>query len=118
MVRNIAELSGFTGTETRGQPDFCFIISWGWPAVLAGTLAMLNTMKLATLGKINVPSLVIVGASDSHCSRSQHNVKPVHSELVTLKPGVGMGLMEQNQLASCQRLTVLPAPNSTRHSQS
>jgi len=69
------ELSGFTGTETRGQLDFSALLSaMGWPAVLArGTLAMLKYDETATLGKINVPSLIVVGASGySHCSRSQH----------------------------------------------
>jgi len=51
---HIVELSGFTGTETRGQLDFSALLSAkGWPAVLArGTLAMLKYDETATLGRL------------------------------------------------------------------
>ena len=96
------ELSGFTGTETRGQLDFSALLSAkGQPAVLArGTLAMLNYDETATLATINVPSLIVVGASDIATipAASVHmKAELPSSELVTLKPGGHMGLMEQNQ---------------------
>lgn len=96
------ELSGFTGTETRGQLDFSAQLSAkGWPAVLArGTLAMFNYDETRTLSTINVPVLVVVGASDiatvPAASRRMRTELP-DSELITLKPGGHMSLMEQNQ---------------------
>jgi pimeloyl-ACP methyl ester carboxylesterase len=55
------ELSGFKGTETRGQLDFSALLSaLGSPGVLArGTLAMFKYDETATLSKINVPVLPI-----------------------------------------------------------
>lgn len=96
------ELSGFTGTETRGQLDFSGLLSAkGWPGVLArGTLAMFNYDETETLSKINVPVLVIVGASDIATVPAASKYMQANlpcSELVTLKPGGHMGLMEQNQ---------------------
>ena len=96
------ELSGFTGTETRGQLNFSALLSAkGEPAVLArGTLAMLNYDETATLGTINVPSLIVVGASDIAtipAASIRMKAELPDSQLVTLKPGGHMGLMEQNQ---------------------
>ena len=96
------ELSGFTGTETRGQLDFSALLSAkGWPAVLArGTLAMFNFDETATLSTINVPVLIVVGASDIAtvpAASIRMNAELPQSELVTLKPGGHMGLMEQNK---------------------
>lgn len=96
------ELSGFTGTETRGQLDFSALLSAkGWPAVLArGTLAMLNFNETRTLSTINVPSLVVVGASDIAtvpAASIRMTAELPQAELVTLKPGGHMALMEQNQ---------------------
>ena len=96
------ELSGFTGTETRGQLDFSALLSAkGEPAVLArGTLAMLKYDETATLRTINVPSLVVVGASDIAtvpAASIRMKAELPNSQIVTLKPGGHMGLMEQNQ---------------------
>lgn len=96
------ELSGFTGTETRGQLDFSALLSaLGSPGVLArGTLAMFNFEETATLSTINVPCLVVVGASDIATipAASKHmQAELPQAELVTLKPGGHMSLMEQNQ---------------------
>lgn len=96
------EVSGFTGTETRGQLDFSALLSAkGWPAVLArGTLAMFNFNETQTLSTINVPVLIVVGASDIAtvpAASKRMNAELPYSELVTLKPGGHMALMEQNQ---------------------
>jgi pimeloyl-ACP methyl ester carboxylesterase len=96
------ELSGFKGTETRGQLEFSALLSaLGSPGVLArGTLAMFKYEETATLSTINVPVLLIVGASDiatkPGASIRMKAVLP-QSEFVTLRPGGHMSLMEQNQ---------------------
>lgn len=96
------ELSGFTGTETRGQLDFSALLSaLGSPGVLArGTLAMFNYDETRTLGTINIPSLVVCGASDIVTippASIRMKAELPQAELVTLQPGGHMGLMEQNQ---------------------
>jgi pimeloyl-ACP methyl ester carboxylesterase len=96
------ELSGFTGTETRGQLKFSALLSaLGWPAVLArGTLAMFNYDETRTLPMVNIPVLVVVGASDiatTPAASIHMKAQLPDSELVTLKPGGHMSLMEQNQ---------------------
>jgi len=104
------ELSGFTGTETRGQLDFSALLSaLGWPAVLArGTLAMFDYDETRTLSTINVPVLIVVGASDIAtipAASIRMKAQLPDSEIVTLKPGGHMGLMEQNrQFAEAVRL--------------
>lgn len=96
------ELSGFKGTETRGQLEFSALLSaLGSPGVLArGTLAMFKYEETATLSTINVPVLLIVGASDiatkPGASIRMKAALP-QSEFVTLRPGGHMSLMEQNQ---------------------
>lgn len=96
------ELSGFTGRETRGQLHFAGLLSaLGSPGVLAhGTLAMFNYDETQTLSKINIPVLVIVGSQDiatiPAASMRMQSQLP-QSQLVTLKPGGHMSLMEQNQ---------------------
>lgn len=95
-------LSGFTGTETRGQLNFSTLLSLhGSPAVLArGTLAMFDYDATQTLATIQVPVLLVVGASDivtvPASSRYMHTAIP-NSELVTLHRAGHMGLMEQNK---------------------
>lgn len=96
------EVSGFTGKETRGQLNFSALLSAkGWPAVLArGTLAMFNYDETETLSTINVPVLIVVGASDIAtvpAASIRMKAEIPDSELVTLKPGGHMGLMERNQ---------------------
>ncbi|HEY9829709.1 MAG TPA: alpha/beta hydrolase [Stenomitos sp.] len=96
------ELSGFKGTETRGQLEFSALLSaLGSPGVLArGTLAMLKYDETATLSTIHIPVLLIVGASDIATKPGasiRMNAELPQSELVTLKPGGHMSLMEQNQ---------------------
>lgn len=96
------ELSGFTGNETRGQLNFAALSSaLGWPAVLArGTLAMFNYDETQTLSAINVPVLIIVGASDIAtvpAASIRMKAELPNSRLATLNPGGHMSLMEQNQ---------------------
>ena len=96
------ELSGFKGTETRGQLDFSALLSaLGSPGVLArGTLAMFKYDETATLSKINVPVLLVVGASDiatRPAASIRMKAELPQSDLVVLKPAGHMSLMEQNQ---------------------
>ncbi|WP_248277980.1 alpha/beta hydrolase [Brasilonema sp. UFV-L1] len=96
------ELSGFTGTETRGQLNFAAILSaLGSPGVLArGTLAMFNYEETKTLATINVPVLVVCGASDiatKPVASDRMKAELPQAELVTINPGGHMALMEQNQ---------------------
>ena len=55
------ELSGFKGTETRGQLEFsAFLSALGSPGVLArGTLGMFKYDETKTLRSIDIPVLVI-----------------------------------------------------------
>jgi pimeloyl-ACP methyl ester carboxylesterase len=96
------ELSGFTGTETRGQLDFSALLSaLSWPGVLArGTLAMFRFDETATLSKINVPVLLIAGASDiatRPAASIRMKAELPQADFIALKPGGHMCLMEQNQ---------------------
>lgn len=96
------EISGFTGTETRGQLNFASLLSaFGSPGVLArGTLGMFNFEETKTLPKINIPALVICGASDiatTPTASIRMKAQLPQAELVTIKPGGHMALMEQNQ---------------------
>jgi pimeloyl-ACP methyl ester carboxylesterase len=96
------EISGFKGTETRGQLNFAaFLSTLGSPGVLArGTLAMFNYEETRTLPTINIPVLVVCGASDiatTPPASIRMKAELPQAELVTIKPGGHMALMEQNQ---------------------
>jgi pimeloyl-ACP methyl ester carboxylesterase len=96
------EISGFTGTETRGQLNFAALLSaLGSPGVLArGTLAMFKFDETQTLATINVPVLVVCGASDiatRPVASDRMKAELPLSQRVTIKPGGHMALMEQNQ---------------------
>jgi pimeloyl-ACP methyl ester carboxylesterase len=96
------ELSGFKGTETRGQLDFSALLSaLGSPGVLArGTLAMFKYEETATLSTIHVPVLLIVGASDIATKPDaslRMKAELPQSEFVSLKGSGHMSLMEHNQ---------------------
>ncbi|MGB5962566.1 MAG: alpha/beta hydrolase [Coleofasciculaceae cyanobacterium] len=102
MLYFSTELSGFTGSETRGQLHFATLLSAkSWPGVVArGTLAMFDFDETATLASINIPVLLIVG----NCDRAtipgasiRMKAELDQSELYILKPAGHMGLMEQNQ---------------------
>ncbi|MBM0744141.1 alpha/beta hydrolase [Phormidium sp. CLA17] len=96
-----AEISGFTGHETRGHLDFTTRLGLlGSPGVLArGVLAMLRFDETQTLPKILIPVQVIAGQSDiatrlwAH-HRLKHDIP--NSEIVVLHPAGHMGLMERN----------------------
>lgn len=95
------EISGFTGTETRGQLNFSSLIGIkASPGVLArGVLAMFRFEETATLPQISVPTLVIVGKSDiatrPFASDRMSQVIP-QAELSIIAPGGHMALMERN----------------------
>jgi pimeloyl-ACP methyl ester carboxylesterase len=96
------ELSGFTGTETRGQLDFSALLSaFGSPGVLArGTLAMFNYEETRTLSTINAPVLIMCGASDIATippASIRMKAELPQAKLVIIKPGGHMALMEENQ---------------------
>lgn len=96
------EISGFTGRETRGQLNFSSLIGIkASPGVLArGVLAMFKFDETATLPRINVPMLVVVGKSDiaTRPFASKHISQEVpQAELRVLSPGGHMVLMERNQ---------------------
>jgi pimeloyl-ACP methyl ester carboxylesterase len=102
MVYISVELSGFTGTETRGQLNFAgFLSALGSPNVLArGTLAMLKYDETMTLPMVNVPVLIVCGASDiatKPVASDRMKAELPSSELVSIKRGGHMALMEQNQ---------------------
>lgn len=96
------EISGFTGRETRGQLNFSSLIGIkAPPGVLArGVLGMFEFEETATLPKIPIPTLVVVGKSDiatrPFASDRMSSAIP-QAELRVLAPGGHMALMERNQ---------------------
>lgn len=102
MLYVSTELSGFTGSQTRGQLNFATLLSAkSRPGVVArGTLAMFDFDETSTLSQINVPVLLIVGDSDRATvpgASIRMKAELEQSELFILKPAGHMGLMEQNQ---------------------
>lgn len=96
------KISGFTGTETRGQLNFSSLTGIkSSPGVLArGTLAMFKFDETATLPKISVPTLVVVGKSDIATrpfASKRMSAEVPQAELSVLSPGGHMALMERNQ---------------------
>lgn len=96
------ELSGFTGTETRGQLNFAALLSaFGSPGVLArGTLGMFHYDETRTLATINIPVLVVSGVADIATlpqASARMNAELPDSQRVSINPGGHMALMEQNQ---------------------
>jgi pimeloyl-ACP methyl ester carboxylesterase len=117
-------LTGFAGSETRGQLDFATRFTpLASPAVQArNTLAMLQFDETATLPTINVPVLVLVGHLDritipeASAYISEHVPQ---GQIVKLVPGGHMAILEQHErvthlvgqfVAAC----TLP-PNSREH---
>ncbi|WP_013334296.1 alpha/beta fold hydrolase [Gloeothece verrucosa] len=101
MMYLTTELSGFTGHETRGQLDFSTRLGLlASPGVLArGVLAMFNFDETETLSTIELPVLVIAGESDISTLKSANrriSIDIPNAELVVLKPGGHMALMERN----------------------
>ncbi|MBD1844517.1 alpha/beta hydrolase [Cyanobacteria bacterium FACHB-63] len=95
------EISGFTGRETRGQLNFSSLIGIkAPPGILArGVLAMLRFDETATLPRISVPALVVVGRSDiaTRPIASDRMSRDIpQAQLKVLSPGGHMVLMEKN----------------------
>ncbi len=96
------EISGFRGTETRGQLNFSTLVGLkASPGVLArGMLAMLRFDETETLPQISVPTMVVVGKSDiatRPLASKRISQEVPQAELVSLSPGGHMALMERNQ---------------------
>jgi pimeloyl-ACP methyl ester carboxylesterase len=101
-ARRSTHKSSFSGNETRGQLDFVTdFMPRGRPDVLArGMLGMIAYDATATLARINVPTLVVVGDQDT-------TTKPEAGEfiarnvpgatLATLSPAKHMGLLEHHE---------------------
>jgi pimeloyl-ACP methyl ester carboxylesterase len=95
------EISGFKGTETRGQLNFSTLIGIkASPGVLArGVLAMFKFDETKTLPTISVPTLVVVGKSDiatRPVASKRISAEISQAELSVLSPGGHMALMERN----------------------
>ncbi len=96
------EISGFRGTETRGQLNFSTLIGLkASPGVLArGMLAMLRFDETETLPRISVPTMVVVGKSDIATrllASKRISLDVPQAELTVLSPGGHMVLMERHQ---------------------
>jgi pimeloyl-ACP methyl ester carboxylesterase len=95
-------LTGFAGSETRGQLDFTTRLNpQASPAVLARkSLAMLRYDATLTLPAIDVPVLVLAGHLDRvtipEASEYMSEVIP-HNQFVKLAPGGHMAHMEQHE---------------------
>ena len=94
-------LTGFTGSETRGQLDFATrFFAKSPPGVLArGMLAMFKWDESSSIGNIAVPVLVVPGDRDPvlrpYASEQIASVVP-DGTLVALSPAKHMGLMERH----------------------
>ena len=96
------EISGFRGTETRGQLNFSTLTGLkASPGVLArGMLAMLKFDESETLSRISVPTMVVVGKSDiatRPLASKRISLDVPQAKLTVLSPGGHMALMERNQ---------------------
>ncbi|MDX2242264.1 MAG: alpha/beta hydrolase [Leptolyngbyaceae cyanobacterium bins.302] len=113
-----AELSGFTGRETRGQLDFTTRLGLlGSPGVLArGVFAMLRFDEMQTLPTIPIPVQIIVGQFDiatrPWAHHRLHRAIP-NSDIAVLHPAGHMGLMERHaQFAEVVRSFGISLPHS------
>jgi pimeloyl-ACP methyl ester carboxylesterase len=93
--------SSFSGNETRGQLDFVSrFMPLGRPDVLArGMLGMIAYDATATLTRINVPTLVVVGDQDTTTlpEAGKFIARSVPgADLATLSPAKHMGLVEHH----------------------
>ena len=95
-------ITGFAGTESRGQLDFATRFGpLGSPSVLArGALAMLRYDAQETLGSLGVPALIVAGHLDRltipEASRQMGWSIP-HADLIELKPAGHMSTLERNR---------------------
>jgi pimeloyl-ACP methyl ester carboxylesterase len=96
----ISALTGFGGSQTRGQLEFVTRVSnHASPAALArGVLAMFRYDATAALPGIDVPALVVTGDKDRvlvpETSARMHDALPA-AELVSLAPAGHMSLLER-----------------------
>ncbi len=95
--------SGFAGTETRDQLNFC--TAWtphARPDIVArGMLGMMAYDETANLPNIDIPVLVVVGDLDTTtpAEAGQYIARTIPgAELATLAPARHMGLIEQHRV--------------------
>jgi len=89
------EISGFTGTETRGQLNLQLSYRlWVRLVFLLAALAMFNYDETRTLGTINVPALVLRRFRHSHSPSASAHESGITSSRTRYLARVG--LMEQN----------------------
>ena len=94
--------SSFSGNETRGQLDFVArFMPHARPDVLArGMLGMIAYDATHALGRINVPTLVVVGDQDTTTLPEAGEFIAKHiprAECVRLTPAKHMGLLEHHE---------------------
>ena len=94
-------LTGFTGSETRGQLDFATrFFAKSPPGVLArGMLAMFRFDETSSIGNITVPVLVVPGDRDPVLlpGASEHIASVIPGAILeALTPAKHMGLMERH----------------------
>jgi pimeloyl-ACP methyl ester carboxylesterase len=98
----ISALTGFGGSQTRGQLEFVTRVSnHASPAALArGVLAMFRYDATAALPGIDVPALVVTGDKDRvlvpETSARMHDALAA-AELVSLAPAGHMSLLERHE---------------------
>jgi pimeloyl-ACP methyl ester carboxylesterase len=94
--------SSFSGNETRGQLDFVArFMPHARPDILArGMLGMIAYDATATLARISIPTLVVVGDEDTTTKPEAGEYIATHiprSELISLTPAKHMGLIEHHE---------------------
>jgi len=94
-------LTGFAGTETKGQLNLTALLSTIAPidVVARGCLAMFDYDAISTLQTISLPVLVVAGKQDilikkRACSYITEYIP--NAQLVTLAPSGHMGVLERN----------------------
>jgi pimeloyl-ACP methyl ester carboxylesterase len=97
------ERDSFSGKETRGQLDFItrHYVQAPPDVVARGMLAMLRYDATRTLGRINVPTLVISGDGDRSCppAASRYMVASIPgAQLRMLPESRHLGLFEKHEL--------------------
>ncbi len=97
-----AALSGFAGTQSRGQLDFAasFGAKLSPAAVARGYLASFKFDETATLGTLRMPTLVLTSVKDRvlvpEVSRFMHRAIP-GSELLELESAGHLSLLERHK---------------------
>jgi pimeloyl-ACP methyl ester carboxylesterase len=112
-------LTGFTGSETRGQLDFATLFfAKASPAVLArGMLAMFKFDETSSIGNIAVPVLVVPGDRDPVLlPRASDHIASVipGATLAPLAPAKHMGLIERHDDFDTMLATFVDAQAAVR----